>query len=376
LTTFDRYLLSRYLHIFAVFFIATIGLFAVVDGFMNLDEFHQAAQNRGTGGLFLLMAEHYLYQSALLADLAGPTIIVISAVSVLALMLKNGELHPVLAAGVPTYRVTLPLAIGVLALNGALIANQELILPRIAPKLQGRHGDSAYDAQSVQPTYDPKWWIFVSGQGVIPGEKRLTRPEFILPLGTLVTNPVTLKGENAFFLPRRGDEPGGWLLKNTVPAYDSLPLTDLGRAVLIPQPNGKDLFVSCALTFDQLSRQTSNHRLIGTVDIFRRLQQPSGSLLSRRALLVHLHGRLTRPILTLIGLYLVIPLIVRRDRMSVMQQVTNIATCMATLGIVFGLSMGSQFLGQAGLMRPDQAAWLPLILGGGLAAWLSGVVRT
>lgn len=376
MTTFDRYLLFRFTHIFAVFFAATIGLFAVVDGFTNLDSFVQATKDGGTTALLLRMGQHYLFQSAMIFNLAGPTIIVISAMCVLALMLKTGEIHPVLAAGVPTYRLTLPLAFGVLALHGLLIVNQEWILPAIAPHLQGGHGETASDMQTVQPQYDPQWRIFVSARGAVPGEKKLNRPEFLLPVGSLARDAVKLSAESAIYLPGQNQEPSGWLVKQISPPFENLPLTELGRDVVIPQRNGQDVFISCALTFDQLCRQASNHRLVSTLDLFRRLRQPSASMLSRRALLVHVHDRVTQPILTMIGLYLVIPLIIRRDKMSAMQQVTNIALCMATLGIVFGLAMGSHFVGQAGVLTPEQAVWGPLIGGGSLAAWLTGVVRT
>jgi lipopolysaccharide export system permease protein len=115
---------------------------------------------------------------------------------------------------------------------------------------------------------------------------------------------------------------------------------------------------------------------MGTPELIRRIQQPSITLQSRRKLLVKLHERLTRPLLTVVGLYLVIPLIIRKERMSVMQQVTNIATCMGVLGVVFGVTLGMQLLGSSGFLQPDQAVWGPLIASGGLATWLSGVVRT
>ena len=35
--TFDRYLLKRYLHVFAIGFIATYGLYIVFDAFSNAD---------------------------------------------------------------------------------------------------------------------------------------------------------------------------------------------------------------------------------------------------------------------------------------------------------------------------------------------------
>jgi len=375
-TVFDRYLLGRFFQIFAIFFIAAIGLFAVVDGFTNLDAFQQASKDHGTMYLFALMAKHYFYQSALLVDLVGPTITVLAVLVVLMILIKNGELHPVLAAGVPTYRLALPLVIGVLAVNGVLIGNQEWLLPKIAPHLQGNHGDTAEDDQTVLPQYDPKWRIFVSGKTAIPGGKKITLPNFQLPAPTLANDFVSLKGKEAVFVPGLGKEPSGWLVKDVTSNVSKLGLTEQGRTVIIPQPNGTDVFVASTLTFEQLCSQASNHRLVPTRTLFQRLRQPSGSLISRNALLVHLHGRLTRPILTLIGLFLVVPLIVRKDRMSPMQQVTNIAICMGVLGGVMGLSMLGQFLGQSGILRPDQAVWSPLILGSSIAGWLTGSVRT
>ena len=62
-TTFDRYLYSRYAYVFVVFFAASMGLFAVVDGFMNLDDFQQ--NNEGTLSMLMRMGTHYLYQSSL-----------------------------------------------------------------------------------------------------------------------------------------------------------------------------------------------------------------------------------------------------------------------------------------------------------------------
>ena len=44
MTTFDKYILKRFLYTFAVLFVATFGLFVVFDLFTNMDEF-QASSN-------------------------------------------------------------------------------------------------------------------------------------------------------------------------------------------------------------------------------------------------------------------------------------------------------------------------------------------
>jgi len=38
-TTFDRYLLRRFWHVFGIGFFATVGLYVVFDGFTNVDAF-------------------------------------------------------------------------------------------------------------------------------------------------------------------------------------------------------------------------------------------------------------------------------------------------------------------------------------------------
>ncbi|MCA9088279.1 MAG: LptF/LptG family permease [Planctomycetaceae bacterium] len=374
MTTYDRYLLKRFLYVCFVFSVAVLGLFIIIDGFTNLDDFQLRASG-GAGQLILLMAERYLYQSAMILDLAGPTIIVLGAVCALALMLKQGEVHPVLAAGIPTYRWSIVLPLSGLVLNGLLAANQEYVLPAIAPYLQTHHGDSVHDEQAVQPQYDPQWWIFITGAATIPGEQCIKRAEFLLP-PTLVGDYLKLQAEHAYFYKQAGDHPAGWLLSNVSPAFSELELTDKGREAIIPQKNGTDVFVTATLTFDQVCRQNSSVRLISTAELLRRLQQPSVSAISRRSQIVHLHARLTRPILNLLGILAAIPLIVRRERTSPMQQVANIGVCMATLAAIMGLSMGSQSLGQAGILAPEQAVWWPLIASGAYVGWLSGIVRT
>lgn len=369
-------MLSRYFHVVVIFFAAGVGLFAVVDGFTNLDSFQHEARDEGTLALLGKMARHYGFQSLLIVDLAGPTIMVISAMSTLMLMLRQGEIHPVLAAGVPTYRLTLPLMWGVLSINLLLTLNQELVLPEIAPHLRQNHGKTISKAQPVQPQYDPKYWIFLDGAGAQPATGLILRPEFDIPAPTLANDHLALKAETAQYHQETDRIPAGWLLKNVTTPIPKFSLTEAGRRVVIPNDDGTQVFVASSVSFDRMCQKGSNNRLISTRELFRRLQQPTGSQIARRSMLVHLHDRLTRPLLTLAGLYIVIPMIIRRERMSTLQQVANIASCTGVLGLTYALGLGCQSLGQAGVIDPDLSVWGPLILWGGLAGWLSGIVRT
>jgi len=371
LTTFDRYLLYRYLYAVFGMFVAAWGLYVVVDGFTNID-IRGATERSGPFRFLLQLASYYLYQSTMLFDLTGPTIAVLSVMIVLALMLRQGEVHPILAAGIPTYRLMWPFLIGVMLVNGLLIANQELLIPRIADRLQGPRGDVSTVARSVEPQYDSRW-IFISGRELFLQERRIREAEFRLP-GDFSPSKQTLRSEMAINLPASGRKPAGWLLKNVKPAHADLDLSPEGRKILIPQGNGKDLFLVCDLAAEQLFKQNTAHKYLSTVDLIRRIQRPSNSAsVSIRGQIMQVHARFTRPILMLLGMFLVFPLTVRREKDSL---IANISLCMGTLGLVFGLWQGGQFLGQSAVMPAELAAWAPLILGGSLSAWLTGILRT
>jgi len=372
LTTFDRYVFHRFLYAFAVLFIASVGLYAVVDGFMNLDAFQHSANDDGTAALLLAMARHYLLQTSVLLDLLGPTAAVLAVLTTMALLIKHGELHPLLAAGVSTYRLAVPFVLGVLAINGLMAINQEVVIPRIAAELQAGHGSETGSAQVVESQVDLQTDIYVSADSLRMSDRTLIKPEFLLPTPSIADSTQKITGEAAKFYRARGRQPSGWLVRKPSPSFTSLRLTDQGKRTIIPQKSG-DVFVLSSLSADQLYNRGSSYRYLTTPELIQRIQLPAGSLSSARAYIMHLHSRLTRPIITLIGVFLVLPLIARRERWSLVQ---NVAICMATLGFVYGLSLAGNILGQYSVMRPELAAWGPLMFGGSLCAWLTGCVRT
>ncbi len=371
-TTFDRYLLSRYFHIFAVFCVASIGLYVVADGFTNLDGFQAKAADDGLTALLSLMARHYLYHSVHIFELIGPSLAVMSTMCVLVLALRQGEIYPVLAAGVPLYRLAVPLVIGVLSVNAVLVFNQECIIPRIAADLQGSHGDTSSDARGVDPTYDTQRMILISGAGLRWETRTLSQPEFLLPRD-LVTIDTTVRATRAVYFPEQTDHPAGWLLIGTKPEFSELRITDRGRDVILPQRSPDKLFVCSRLSFDRLYNRSGSFKFVSTRDLLRRIRNPSAGERTRRAELTNLHARFTRPLLTLIGLFLVIPLTARREQRSL---VTGVAICMGVVGVVYALAEGSMMAGTAGLLQPALAAWLPLITSGTLCAWLAPIART
>jgi len=372
LTTFDRYLLSRFFYAFGVLFVAALGLFVVVDGFTNLDGFQATNKEGTTITLLSHMGQHYLYQSAFLLELIGPTSSILSVMVVLGMLCKQGELHAILAAGIPTMRLAWPLVVGMIVVNVAMMANQEYVIPRISSHLQGSHGVRASDAREVEPCLSARG-IHISGRELFLEQERLVGAEFRLPAGSLAADYITLTTAEAVYLPAQGSLPAGWLLKNASPTYEQLHLSEQGRQTIFAKPDSTDIFVATEVTVDQLYRRGSSFKLLSTSDLFRRLQQPASGTSSALAQSVHFHVRLTRPLLSIVSIFVMIPLIVRKEKTNL---VMNVAFCMLALGFVFAASQAVAFLGESGVLRADLAAWAPVIGCAGISSWMLPNVRT
>ena len=371
--TFDRYLLSRLMYLFAGFFATSMGLYAVVDGFLNLDGFQKATEEQGVWSMVLFMGRHYVLQSAWMFDLIGPTLLSISAVTLLALMIRQGEVNPLLAAGIPTYRLVVPLLVGTAFVHAVLAANKELVLPRIAAHLTGTHGDSASDGRRVEPQFDRLNSAYISGRELVPAVREIHDAEFRLSAPTLVHEFTLLRAKTATYWPAEGSEPAGWLLKGVAPTFDDLQLTERGRMQLFRQRSEDELFVASEVSWDLLYSGGTAFTLLSTPDLINRIRRPTTGTPLLRAQQLHLHSRFTRPVLNVIGVFLAIPLVVRRESRSLVGSVT---VCMAALALVVGCAEVFQYVGKAALISPELAIWSPLMIGGGLAAWTSHRVQT
>ncbi len=374
LTTFDRFLLRQYFFAFALLFGAVMGLFTVVDGFTNLDGFQRASQDEGMAVMLWRMAERYFYQSSLLFDMVTPFLSVLSMVVVLSLMLRHGEFNPMLAAGVPSYRVCLPLLIGIVGANLLVAANQEFLLPQVAPYLHGGHGDGKDAALSVQPRFDAQG-IYIAGEKLYLHEQRLSDAEFRLPRPQFAQEYLTIRAAYATYLPAKDELAAGWVIQrdDLQMQFAVSQLTELGREYVFEVESTGQVFIKTDVTIDQLAASIAGHRYISTMELLRRLRSPTGSAAIARSQLMHFHWRLTRVLVNVIGFFIVVPFIVRREHDSL---AANITVCSLVLSAVYGLVITGHYLGQSGTLSPELAVWSPLILSGAFCSWISNSVRT
>jgi len=388
LTTFDRYLMGRMLHTFMVFFVATYGLYIVIDLFTNIDAFQMEAQaaadeaqRSGTpwSAQYTLVdmtkriGLYYSYHLSDFFELAGPLLVTISAVAVLGLMEKHSESHPVLAAGIPAFRLLTPLLLTALALNILLLVNQEFVMPRIAVSLQTPRGKEHTTKQSVTPVYDySNHMMHIDGKSVSVEDARLDDASFGLT-NDLVQDGCTLRAESAVFLKATSDHPSGWLLRNLTVVFDQNRLTEEGRTRILPRPNGKDVFVASDVSFEQLYEQGKNPKLLSSFDLVSRIRNPATGKPAALRQSLALHSRVARPLLSLLSVMIALPLVLRRESGDL---IINMAVCGVVLTVVFGFAQGSLMAGGANLISPALAAWLPIVVTGTTSVWTSSYVQT
>jgi lipopolysaccharide export system permease protein len=371
--TFDRYLLRSYLHVFSVSFVALFGLVVVVDLLENLDDF--LARNSGgtTESLLRNIGRFYAFQSIFFLERSGSVLSLLAVIVVLILFQRSGELHPLLAAGVPMYRVLMPLVIAAGGVSGLLLLNQELVIPRIAYAAYDTRGGEEASEVRVEPIYDHASRISIDGRRLMLSERTIEQAEFVLPTPSIAGDLTILKAAKAIHKSAKRGQPAGWLLQDVSPRWPDLPLTEDGRKLVLPAKRPEDIYIVTAVTCDQLYKRNSSFTMLSSQELLRRIHSPAFGLVSVQRLVIHLHSRFVRPLLSVISVLIVLPLMVRRESRGL---VVDCTASGVALGLMFGLAQGCVFLAQMRMVAPDLAAWLPVIGGGALAAWYSDVIRT
>src|SRR5262249_16823916 len=120
-----------YVKSYVVCLTSLMGLFIVVDLFMNLESLTENHKD----DFLPFVAVYYASKSTIIFDRLSEAIILMSAMFTIAWMQRNNEILPLLSAGVSTRRVVRPVLIGACLMVLLAVLNQELVLPNIDPFL-------------------------------------------------------------------------------------------------------------------------------------------------------------------------------------------------------------------------------------------------
>jgi lipopolysaccharide export system permease protein len=143
----DRYVFWSFIRNYLISFMVLIGMYIVLDMVFNFDDLTNLKGSVETTGVSSVLgtirniADYYFYQCFLFFVHLSGIIPVVAAAFTLMRLSRFNELTAMLAAGVPLLRIAMPIVLAGVVLNGLMIADQELVIPAMLPKLTRSHDD-------------------------------------------------------------------------------------------------------------------------------------------------------------------------------------------------------------------------------------------
>jgi lipopolysaccharide export system permease protein len=373
MTILDRYLLRLYLKVLIVSFVSLAGLYVVIDGFGNLDEFLSYGKRHawGTAGV---LAEYYGPRLLQFFDQITGLLAMLGSMFVLTVLARANELTALLAAGIAPSRVLQPLLGASILVAGLGVANREIGLPSVRDSLSRNAQDWLGETgRKCTPRYDIRTDILIAGQATYANEKRLAAPRFALPHPLppeLVPWGRQVVAENAFYLKATNDRPAGYLLRGVSQPANWAELSSVsigGQPILFspadtPWLKPDECFVASVVTFEQLVVGSSWRQNLSSYELVAGLR---GQTIEPGAdVRLTLHARCVQPLLDLSLVLLGIPLVLSRASRNIF------VAAGIGLGLVAALlviKLACHALGNNYLLSATLAAWLPLLIFGPLA---------
>ena len=373
----DRYLLKQFIQVLVICFFSMAGLYVVIDAFGHLDHFADFADDHGN--LLVIMAEYYGYRTLEFFDRTSGILALIGAMFTVTWIERHQEMTALLAAGIPRFRILLPVLTAAICVSLLAAANRELVMPNVRHKLaldsKNLGGDKSAD---LQPSFDSETSILLAGDKVVPKYQIIKHPNFVMP-ANLTTYGKQISADKAQYFAAQPNRPSGYLFSSvkspkTLLAAPSLELD--GRPVVItPQDDATlerdQVFIVSGVSFEFLAAGSTWRDFASTGELVRELRSPSTDL--GAGVRVAVHNRLLRPFLDTTLLFLGLPLIVSRANRN---PFVAIGLCLAVVTVFMIVGIGCQSLGSSGWMQPALAAWLPLMIFGPVAISMVDPLRT
>ncbi|HEV3137176.1 MAG TPA: LptF/LptG family permease [Pirellulales bacterium] len=361
----DRYLLRQFWHSFVICFCSLTGLYIVIDGFGNLEEFINYAQKHGS--LLAIMGEYYGYRSLSFFDTASHLLTLIAAMFTVTWIQRHNELTALEAAGIPKSRIIQPMVGAAIVIIVLSIANREIVIPAVRPHLSHNAQDlEGSEAKPLQARYDNETVVLLGGPGskTFADQRRIHKPDFYLPAGLDRYGPRLL-AEDAFYQPPRQSLPGGYRFVGIdqpkgLDQQPSLLLRD--RPVLLtprdtPWLKPGECFVASNVSFEHLESGTEWRQYASTLELIRGLRNRSLDYGADDRLVIH--ARVVKPLLDITLLFLGLPLMLSRSNRNVF---LAIGMCLGLVIAFMLVVMGCKYLGTSYWIEPALAAWLPLMI--------------
>lgn len=367
LTLLDRSLIRSYLKSFLICVVSLISLYIVVDLFTNLDEFTQG--RKGFGPIVHDIAVYYGYKALQVFDQLCEGILLVAAMFTVAWVQRNNELLPVLSAGVSTRRMLRPVFVSALAMQALAVGNQEFVLPNVDNfVLENRRDMEGKKDVPVTGQFDNDK-SFVTGRQANRSEHVVREFLCIIPEKGGHDSFTRIEAKEAKYLPPGEKfENGVWLLTGTKPLEfekDELPSS---LEMIVP---GKFFLRTIDVDFETLIRQRNWWVFTSTPRLYQEIDKPGNSKMASLAVLFH--GRLTRPILGMILIFVGLSVILRDQNRNVF---ISAGMCLMLFAAFFIVNFFCRHLGDHEYVSPALSAWLPVFIFGPLSFVMFDAIHT
>jgi len=367
----------QYVQVFLICYVSITGLFVVIDAFGHIDHFMTYARQQNQS-LAWVLAEFYAYRAIGLFDQTSGVLALVAAMFTVTWIERHNEMTALMAAGVSRFRVLRPVIVAALLLAVLAATNRELVMPNIRDHLAiDSKNLGGKRAEKVVSRYDSQTDILLDGDEAIVAEKKIVRPNFVLP-SRMAKYGKQLSAVEARYVVAEGNRPSGyWMRGVTSPKNlaDKPSVVIEGQALLVtphdaPWLAEDELFVVSEVPFELLTGGSAWRQFASTAQLVTELRSPSVNLGNDAR--VAIHSRLLQPFLDGTLIFLGLPLIISRNNRN---PFIAIGMAVGVVAAFFIVTLGCQSLGNSGWIRPTLAAWLPLILFVPMAVYMTDSLR-
>ncbi len=359
----DRYLIKAFLWNYFVAMFVMMGLYIIIDMYLNLDEFLK--DRDGFAAVLANIGSYYGYNLFLYFSQLAGLITIVAGATTLARMQRSNELTALLASGTSLHRVAAPLIVMALLMNGLWVLDQEVLIPRFADKLARPRDDM--DGQRAY-----KVWFVPDGKGGLlsalnysPSEQRIRHLLVVRrsPEGSL---QETTTAEIATW----NERTGVWdLVRGTNMRQDGNG-DQAGPHRAQIQPTGVSTYASSLGPKELTYRQSAQWTDFLSLRRIQQLQQEQMGPQSRLAKVKH--SRVTTPIMNVVLLVIGLYAFLHCQPRPIIKDAT---ISLAMSGLCFAVTFVAIHLISSDL-HPELPAWVPVIVFGPIAAILLDSVRT
>lgn len=337
----DRYLLLNYIPALFICAFVLMGVYIVVDIFQKFDDL----LSLGDEALSMAFNYYALFLPVMLAKLF-PAIALIAAGFALIRLAKNNEIMAMQVSGLSIYRILLPFFVIVALFSLMAMANQELVIPSLADKLE-RLRTITFDRSTIRDIFvdDPdNGLIFRIDSFDIIDETM--RDVFIVGINEEQKKVFTISAKE-----------GKWIGENTWYLSDFTRYNYQEGNWAPPVITGKEFFLKTSIQPEDMRHEERDPSLIsmmGLLDLsHKRPENPKYP--------VFFYFRMTYPLTSLVFLLLGTPFILGLEKLR-KNLLLGISALICIVCAFFIVTVFCINLGVTGHLNPILAGWLPLLI--------------